>query len=271
MKIPARLSSVLKHRYALRAIGLRFLGVLVASLAGHCVWASEPMVSLSANELDFAPQIQGTNSVPQLLVLLNNGQADLIINSIALSGENVADFAQTNNCPAAPAVLAAGNRCEIRIIFTPTATGTMSAAVNFTDNASGSPHAVALKGVSTTQAPVASVSPASLPFGNQAQGTSSAVRTVTITNTGSGTLNINSDISISGPAATEFRIQPASGSCPAGSSQLAPKASCTVGVVFTPTTIGAKTAQLLIVDDAQGSPHNVQLSGMGTSPQEPPR
>lgn len=68
---------------------------------------------------------------------------------MVVSGENKADFAQTDNCPIAPGMLAPRTRCEIYVTFTPTVTGTLSAAVNVADNASASPQTVSLKGVST--------------------------------------------------------------------------------------------------------------------------
>jgi hypothetical protein len=59
----------------------------------------------------------------------------------------------------------------------------------------------------------------------------------------------------------EFHIEAVKNSCPSGSWQLTPKTSCEIGVVFAPATIGVKSAQMLIVDDAAGSPHSIELSG----------
>jgi hypothetical protein len=115
-----------------------------------------------------------------------------------------------------------------------------------------------------------SFAPASLAFGNQPQGTSSAVRIIVLTNAGSGTLNINSQIRINGPAADEFRIQAVKNGCPSDTGQLAPKTSCEIGVVFAPATLGAKSAQILIIDAAAGSPHSIELSGTGTPAQNIP-
>ena len=193
------------------------------------------------------------------------------ISGITIDGDNKADFAQTNDCPFSPGMLAPRTRCEIRVIFNPTVMGTLSAALNVADNASGSPQSVNLKGISTAPGPVASFAPASLAFVNQPQGTSSAVRIIVLANPGSGTLNINSQISINGPAAGEFRIQAVKNGCPSDTGQLAPKTSCEIGVVFTPATLGVKSAQVLIVDDAAGSPHSIKLSGTATPPPDTPK
>lgn len=238
---------------------------------GNGACGAEPQITLSTNQLNFAAQIQETVSAEQLVVVTNSGEADLSITGITISGENIADFAQTNNCPIAPGILAPGTRCEIRVTFSPTVTGTLSAAVNVADNASGSPQTVSLKGVSTAPSPVVSFVPASLAFGNQPQGTSSAALMIALTNAGSGTLNINSEISINGPASGDFHIQAMKNSCPLGTFQLAPKTSCYIGVVFAPATLGVKNAQILIVDDAPGSPHSMELSGTATPQQNIPK
>ena len=242
----------------------RLLAAALLMATGNGAWGAEPQITLSANQLNFPAQIQETASAPQLVVVTNSGQADLSITRVTISGENIADFAQTNNCPIAPGVLAPRARCEIRATFSPTVTGTLSAAVNIVDDASGSPQTVSLKGVSTAPGPVVSLSPAGLAFGNQPQGASSAALVIDLTNAGSGTLNINSEISINGPASGEFHIQAVKNSCPSGTFQLAPKASCYIGVVFAPPTLGVKSAQVLIVDDAPGSPQSIELSGTAT-------
>ena len=251
--------------------GWRLLAATLLMATGIGVWGAEPQITLSANQLNFPAQIQETASAQQLVVVTNSGEADLSISGITISGENSADFAQTNNCPVAPSVLAPRTRCEIRVTFTPTVTGTLSAALNVADNASGSPQTVSLKGVSTAPGPVASFAPASLAFGNQPQGSSSAALMISLTNAGSGTLNVNSEISINGPASGDFHIQAVKNSCPSGAFQLAPKTSCYIGVVFAPVTLGVKSAQILIVDDAPGSPQSIELSGTATSQQNIPK
>jgi hypothetical protein len=243
-----------------------FLAAALLLMIGHCAWGADPQVNLSSNQMKFSAQTQGTESAPKMVVLTNTSQAELSINGITISGGNSVDFAQTNNCPLAPGVLAALARCEISVRFTPTLTGTLSAALNIADNASGSPQAVNLEGNATAPGPVASLAPASLAFGDQPEGTPTNVRVIILTNAGSTALSINSEISINGPASNEFHIQAIKSSCPAGTWQLAPKTSCDIAVVFAPTTIGVKSAQVSIADDAGGNPHSIELSGTGIPP-----
>src|SRR6185295_421064 len=135
-----------------------------------------PGISFSPTSLSFGNQGVGTSSAAQTVTLTNTGTAPLSITSIVASG----DFSQTNTCGAS---VAAGANCTISVIFTPTAGGARSGSITVTDNATGSPHTVALTGTGTT-APGISFSPTSLSFGNQGVGTSSAAQTVTLTNTG---------------------------------------------------------------------------------------
>jgi hypothetical protein len=246
--------------------GMRILVTAFLLAAGIRAWGADPQVNLSQTQLNFLPQAAGTASAPLLVVLTNSGQADLSINSIAISGDNKGDFAQTSNCPIEPAKLIPLGHCEIHVTFKPTVTGntgTLTASLSFADNGSGSPQTVSLTGTSTASVPMVSFLPASVAFGNQAQGTTSAVQVIVVTNMGSATLHINSEVSINGPASNEFHMRTVKNSCPTGTWVLAPSASCDIGVVFAPETIGVKSAQIVVVDDAAGSPQSIEMSAMG--------
>ena len=85
--------------------------------------------------------------------------------------------------------------------FTPAASGTRTAAVTLTDNATGSPQSVSLTGTGT--AAVASLSPTSLTFASQAVGATSAAQTITLNNTGNAALSVTS-IALTGTNASDF-------------------------------------------------------------------
>ena len=110
--------------------------------------------------------------------------------------------------------------------------------------------------------PEITVAPPALAFGDQpiASG-ATATQAVTITNDGTGTLNITS-VDLTGPDATEFNIESDTGEV-----ALAPAATRTVTVEFDPTTVGAKTAALTIVSDDDDEPSvDVDLTGTGIDP-----
>jgi len=103
------------------------------------------------------------------------------------------------------------------------------------------------------------LSPASLTFAGQLVGTTSAVQTVTLKNSGTAPLTINS-IGLTGANSGDFAQ---TNDCPA---TVAVNATCTVSVTFAPTAAGSRTASASIADNAAGSPHTVALSGTGTLP-----
>src|SRR5205807_1857345 len=89
-----------------------------------------------------------------------------------------------------------------------------------------------------------------LTFASQIVGTSSAVQTVTISNTGSSTLTLASIT----PSSADF-VLAGSGSC--GNSfphNIAAGATCTVDILFAPGTLGVHTGSLSISDNAEGAP-----------------
>jgi Abnormal spindle-like microcephaly-assoc'd, ASPM-SPD-2-Hydin len=114
----------------------------------------------------------------------------------------------------------------------------------------------------STPAPVASVSPVSISFGNQPVGTTSSQHTVTVTNTGNANLVMATNgVTVTG--STDFKI--GSDTCPSttASVTVAPGSSCTFVVTFTPATVGTFSATIGITDNAAGSPQTVALSGSG--------
>ena len=155
----------------------------------------------------------------------------------------------SNTCGA----VAAGASCTVGVTFSPTAVGSATGTLTFSDSASTSPQTVSLSG--TGSAAVA-LSVASLSFSATVAGGTSAAKTVTLTNNQAVTLN-NIGIAASGPFAV------ASNTC--GTSLLAGK-SCTVGVTFSPTAVGSATGTLMFSDSGSNSPQTVSLSGTGSAP-----
>src|SRR5439155_1767379 len=159
------------------------------SLSGSGVSSgtSTPVASLSPTSLSFGNQTVGTASAAHVVTLKNTGTATLTISGITHTVGNFY-FGAGATCIS---TLAAGASCTFSVVFKPATTGTLTGTVTVTDNATGSPQKVSLTGSgvsSGTPAPAVSLSPSSLSFGNQAVGTTSAVKYVTLTNTGNATL-----------------------------------------------------------------------------------
>ena len=114
------------------------------SLSGTGV--AQPTANLSPPSMTFASQALGTTSSAQAVTLTNSGGTTLNFTSIALTGTNASDFAQTNTCGSS---LAAGANCTIVVMFTPSVAGTEAASLSIADNSSGSPQTVSLSGAGT--------------------------------------------------------------------------------------------------------------------------
>jgi hypothetical protein len=208
-----------------------------------------PAIALFPQKLTFSDRATGFTSPPQTVTLINSGSAPLSITSIVANG----DFAQTNTC--GNSVAAGGATCTIDVTFTPTETGSRTGDITITDNAGGSPHAIALTGTGITPTPAVTLEPAPLDFPDQTVGTTSAGQTVTLTNSGTAELSITS-IAISGDYAQ-------TNTCPVSPATLAVAAACTIDVTFTPTTTGSRSGDITVTDNATGSPHKVILTGIG--------
>ena len=205
-----------------------------------------------------APPSDATNM--PTVTLTNTGAGALNISAITVSNDFVRDLAGT--CSPNTAI-AAGQNCTLVVKFSPTAAGARSGSLTITHNAAGSPSTIVLKGNGlATLKPAATLSPASLDFGNVQVGTRSAVQTVTLNNGGGKVLTI-SDIQ-----QTDSNEFVRGGTCVAG--QVPAGSSCTIEVTFTPNSASAlaKTATISVVDDAGDVPNSQQtlsLTGTGTS------
>jgi len=229
----------------------------VVTLTGTSVG---PLVSLSPTALTFAGTTLNTSATAQSVTLTNNGTAALTINSVSLTGTSAGLFSITaNTCGTS---VAAAAFCTISVNFTPTATGTFTAALSIADNAPGSPQTVSLTGVGqTSPAPIASLAATSISFPNTVPGSTSASMSVTLTNTGGATLNIAS-IVLGGTNPTFFTQTTTCGTT------LASNTSCTISATFSPATTVAYTATVTLTDNnnnVANSTQTITLSGTGGS------
>jgi hypothetical protein len=107
--------------------------------------AAIPVVTFSPSSIDFGSLATGSSSI-QGVTITNTGTAPLIVSGISVTGPNPGDFSQTSNCGAS---LAPHTACTASITFSPVTTGARTAALSVADNASGTPHTVALTGTGT--------------------------------------------------------------------------------------------------------------------------
>ncbi len=225
--------------------------LLVVPLAGTGI---APVAGLSTGALAFGNQLQGTLSAPQSVLLSNSGSATLTF-GVALTGPNAGEFAETHACAG---TLAAGGSCSIDVTFLPAAMGARSATLTVSSDDPAHPLLVVALGGNGI-APVAVVSTGALAFGNQLLGTLSSPRSVTLSNTGSATLNFG--VALVGANPGDFAETNACGL------SLAAGSSCSIDVSFLPSALGARSATLVISGDDPAHPQLlVALSGTGVTP-----
>jgi hypothetical protein len=111
----------------------------------------------------------------------------------------------------------------------------------------------------STSAPAVTLSPSSLTFAAQDTGTTSPPQLVTVTNSGTAPLFINS---AAVPNTLDFTV--VADGC--SGLTLAIGGSCSVSITFSPTLAGTRTAQLTVTDNAPNSPQTAPLTGTGTTP-----
>ncbi len=218
-----------------------------------------PVAAVSPTSLTFSSALNVT-SAAQTVTISNTGTAPLKINTISLGGTNPSQFLLgASTCGTLPASLPAGSSCTVRVKFSPTnvGTGTKSALLNVGVAAPATSQSVTLTG--TVIAPVLTLSPTSLNFGNQAVNTASAPQTVTVSNTGAATMTING-ISMGGTNPGQFLQTNNCGPFPA---TLAAGANCTVSVTFVPKSTGTKSATLTVSVASPATSRSVTLSGTG--------
>jgi len=139
------------------------------------------------------------------------------------------------------------------VTFTPLASGLRSATVTITDDAPGSPQSVSLSGTGVAVGPGVTFSPVAPSFPTITQGTSGGVQTLTVISSGNALLHVSS-VALAGSNAAEFAF---TNNCAA---PVAPASNCTISLVFNPIGVGQRTANLMIADDAPGSPQTISLS-----------
>ena len=203
-----------------------------------------PAASVTPSALTFSSQVLGTTSAGKNVTLKDTGTGPLQVAGVTVTGP----FSETDTCagPVAP-----GSSCTITVTFTPVAIGSGSGTLTIVDDAGT--QTVPLTG--TGMAPV-TFSASTLSFGTVAVGSTSAIKTVTLTNHSSAPLALDGVI-----ASPPFAV--ASSTCGA---TVNAGGSCAIGVTFSPTAIGSAAGTLTFTDSAPTSPQTVNLTATGSAP-----
>jgi glucuronoarabinoxylan endo-1,4-beta-xylanase len=198
-------------------------------------------------EVNEYQNVNTTGSYSASVTLNNGGTTELAGFVVNLK----AAAAGINTCNSV--TLTAGSSCQFQAAFAPTASGARSATATVNGTVSVN---VPLSGTGGAGVPGISLTPAAITFGAQLVSTSSTAVTVTLLNNGTAPLVISSIAMASGVNFSQ------SNACPGS---VAPNASCTINVTFSPTVTGTLNDTVQVNDNAAGTPHTVGVTGTGVS------
>ena len=112
-----------------------------------------------------------------------------------------------------------------------------------------------------TVGPVLTPSVLGLTFPDTVAGQKSASQSITLTSSGDQSVSFQS-VSLTGPNAADFEE---SDNC-VSTVVLQPKHSCTIFLIYAPTSVGSSLATVSVLDSAVGNPQQYALSGAGIAP-----
>lgn len=225
----------------------------IVTLSGTA--SAPPVPTVSAPSVVSFPATQvGAVSAPVTVTITNVGSGNLVVSAAQVVGAGYAITGDT--CTGATVPLS--GTCTITLTFSPGSAGSVIATLRLISNAPSSPTLIGLTGAGSA-APVGTLSatPASLDFGTQEIGLATSPQSVTVTNTGSGT------VTVSGVTATGDYSQ--ANNC----TTLAAAGTCTITVTFTPSATGSRPGSVSVASNASNSPLTVNLAGSGAPIQAP--
>ena len=251
-------------------------GLPTVALVGDAVTNSQPGMTTNEvpNPMNFAGLQVGetSNNASVLFTIYNNVPipcaggagtcgAPLIVNSITpglseytLTGEG----GVASPCTTFPASIPAFGYCTYVVVFKPVQAGSRNTTLTIASNDPQGPLQLPVYGTGLSL-PLAELLNTELDFGNSAIGVASPPITTMLLNSGQAPLNISTMT----PSAN-FAIS--ANTC---TGTLAPQATCSISITFTPPSAGYFTGALTITDnDAIGTQQSLTMTGTGaTGPQ----
>lgn len=236
------------------------IGTYILYLKGTGTDAPAPSIQVSEGSFNFIPNSEtnfyapsgGTSS--KTITVKNSGEQDLVISNISLSGADAGLFSETGST----VTISPKKTYTFTISFNPLSVSTFSASITIDSNdPNTASYSIGLSGVGTSgNVPQISVTYSdnngvsrnitsgtgfSYSFGSVFPGVISSSKTITIRNLGSSNLDLSGNpVSLSGTDPGEFTVtQPSITS-------LAPNASTTFLIKFSPTSVGSKSATVTL-------------------------
>ena len=224
---------------------------------------------------DFGSQLVSAGPTASLTVVIyNNGNADLDVSNVAITGADAGDFTIAN---VTTGLVAPSGTSQFTIAFDPNSAGGKTASIEIThnDGSVANPFSFEIAGVGMTPAPVPLIvvkhgattigNGGSIDFGSFTVGTTPAALTITIENAGNADLTVGTP-TLSGADAARFSIimNGFNGIVPASS-------STSFHIDYDALVEGPHTAVLTFTHDdtTTANPFSINLSGTIIAPSNP--
>ncbi|HEY6768938.1 MAG TPA: choice-of-anchor D domain-containing protein [Candidatus Sulfotelmatobacter sp.] len=216
--------------------------------------ASNPL-TFSPASLNFGSVAIGYSKTGSAQIM-NASSASLTLSSILASGEYSVAGSGAKPCKAG-LVLAVNAKCGFSVTLTPTSGGSLLGSVTVTDDSTIGPTVQTYNLAGVGYWPI-TLTPALLSFPATNVGSTSAALQVTATNYSTANVTVN-DIAASGDyGVAAMGANP----CTVGT-VLAPNATCTFGITFSPTVAGTITGVATFGNTSPNGPQVVTLTGLG--------
>ena len=212
-------------------------------------------VTVTPTSYAFGDVKDGSKAIKAIVV--HNYRSNSVSLREGFGGSNPGDFSITGGT--CGATLAAKAACTLLVTFAPTAVGTESATMTVTDSRDSlGPYTVTFTASATIPE---SLSAPELVFAKVYQ-TASKTLNLTLTNHATSSITLTGT-TIGGANAGDFAVT--GGTC---TGSLAASSSCTYAVTFTPSTetVESGTLSIGVLEDPNGGPAAVALSGTGLVP-----
>jgi hypothetical protein len=224
-------------------------------------------VSIAPSSLAFGNEIVFTVSATQTVTVSNGGGVAATISNVVFStGFRRATDGTSGTCPTAASFqVVGGSSCTIGVVFAPQTAGAFNGSLTMSTTDAFHPTLTVTLTGTGVNAPVASVTPTSLNFGNQAISTTSASQTLTLRNTGAAALT---GITVTVTAPFSRPTGTTGGTCGASLAAGSPAtpSTCTINIVFAPTALGTANGTATIAASATVTGSPVSLTGVGVLP-----
>jgi len=232
------------------------LDVAVAASTGNVVSVLlDNTITLSPSVMGFGTVTSGDKSAAKTVTLKNTGTTPYTVGKNSFAWSYASDFSQTSTCTAN---LAPGKTCTYSVYFDPQLCEAADAQMLLTDT-DGTQFGVNLTGNGNTPLTLA---PRTMTFKQyQLIGTTSTPQTDTFTNKAGVPITFTK-IDLEGVNQNEFSFTT---TCPLTPNTLAPGASCTSSVTFSPNATGGATVTQVYYGNFCLVKQGLLISGLGTA------